>query len=311
MLKVLFLARGKSESDISVISKRQGESLTKIGCDVSYYAIAGDGLLAYFKAIPKLRKILKTSEYDVVHAHYGLTGITATLAGAKPLVVSLMGSDVKVRGLSSIIVKIFFKFFWKNVIVKSREMQILLGNNNTKVLPNGVNTEKFNAISQTDCQISLGWDTSKKHILFAANPKRKEKNFDLASKAISKLNDRNIVLHYLDNIDSDFIPIWMNAADIVLLTSLYEGSPNVIKEAMACNRVIVSTGVGDVPLLFENVDGCFLTDFSEDMASQQIRNAIEYSNQYKHSKGRKKILELGLDELTIAAQLLESYKELD
>ena len=94
-MKILFVSSGNSQNGISPIIKNQGESIVKAGIELEYFLIKGKGIKGYFKSIFTLRKHLKNNTYDIVHVHYSLSAIVASLAGAKPLIVSLMGSDVK------------------------------------------------------------------------------------------------------------------------------------------------------------------------------------------------------------------------
>lgn len=308
-MKILFVSRGKLNSNLSPIILSQGHTFERLGHTVKYYAINGIGLMAYFSSIISLRKYLNSNSFDIIHAHYGLSGIVATLAGSKPLVVSLMGSDVNSNILSKYLVKFFYHFFWRNTIAKSKSIVKNLNVEGITIIPNGVDLSKFNEMDQADCQAQLEWDSQKTHILFAADPKRSVKNFPLAENAVKNLNRNDIELHYLQNLDSNDVPVWMNAADVILLTSTSEGSPNVIKEAMACNRPIVSTKVGDVPHVVQDVDGCYLVDFDVKNASIQIERAIVYSTTNKKTKGRGRIIELKLDDNQIGQRLLQFYKE--
>ena len=126
------------------------------------------------------------------------------------------------------------------------------------IVPNGVNLSVFKPLSKIDSIHKLGWDINKTHVLFAASPTRFEKNYPLAVNAINLLNDSNIQFHHLSGVEHGEIATILNASDVVLLTSLREGSPNIVKEAMACNRPVVATKVGDVAWLFGNEPGYFL-----------------------------------------------------
>ena len=95
MMKILFISSGNSSQGISPIIHNQGESLKKNGVILEYLTIKGKGLIGYLKSIPMIRKHIKKNKYDIVHAHYSFSAFAASFAGASPLIVSLMGSDVK------------------------------------------------------------------------------------------------------------------------------------------------------------------------------------------------------------------------
>ena len=125
-MKVLFLASGNSEQGISPIIKNQGESLARLGIELEYLTITGKGIFGYLKNVWKLRSHFKSHNYDIIHAHYSLIGILASLAGMKPLLVSLMGSDVYEFRSLRFATKIFSNLIWEHTIVKTRGMKELL-----------------------------------------------------------------------------------------------------------------------------------------------------------------------------------------
>ncbi len=302
-MKVLFISSGNSESGISPIVLNQGESILNLGIEVSYFTIKGKGLLGYLKNISKIRELIKNNKFDIVHAHYSLSPFVATLSGAKPLIVSLMGSDVKAKSYYKILIKIFNKLFWKNIIVKSEDMEISLGIDNVKIIPNGVDLNIFKPLDQNDCKKQLGWDTSKKQILFAASLHRYEKNYKLAKEAFMLLNNPLVELKSLESVPNSMMHIYHNAADVVVLTSLWEGSPNVIKEAMACNRTIVATDVGDIKWLFGSTNGCFLSNFDSINMAKLLNKAITN----KEIESRNRIKELELDSINISYKIIDLY----
>lgn len=303
MMKVLFISRGNSLNGISPITLNQGESLKKNGIILEYLTIKGSGIKGYFKSIPKIRKHIKQNEYDIIHAHYSLSAFAASLAGARPLIVSLMGSDVKSKSFYKIGIKIFNVFFWNSIIVKSEDMKSTLGLKSALIIPNGVDTDKFIPINKKEALDFTKWDKNKRHVLFAANPNRYEKNYKLAQNAFELINDSSIELHSLINIKNEHMPFYINASDVVLLTSLWEGSPNVIKESMACNRPIVSTNVGDIKYMIKKIDGCYVTSFNEENIKQKIILALEFSE----VQGINRIKQLELDSNSIAKKLIAHY----
>jgi glycosyltransferase involved in cell wall biosynthesis len=309
MMRILFISSGNSENGISPIIYNQGQSLIKAGESVEYFTIKGKGLFGYFKFIPQIWKHLKQNKYDIIHAHYSLSAFAASLAGAKPLVVSLMGSDVKAKFWYKWIIYIFYKCSWSKTIVKSEEMKTALGLKKVQVIPNGVDFSVFYHMDKKHCQQSLGWDPTKTHILFPSNPKRFEKNYQLLEKSLAFIEDTEIIIHALVDVPNNKIATYLNAADLIVLTSLWEGSPNVIKEAMTCNKTIVSTNVGDVAWLFGSGSGHFITNFTPEDVANKILLALEYSEKNKETKGRDRIIDLGLDSKSIAKKIITIYKE--
>ena len=306
-MRILFVCSGNSKIFIiSPFIKSQAESLTKLGHTIDYYPVKGKGLWGYLSNITKLSKFIKKGDYDIVHSHYSFCGIVSALATKKPVVCSLMGSDVKESGLWRFIIKYFIMHKWGKTIVKSVDMKTELGIDTVEVIPNGVDLELFKPLDKNDCRKELGWDIGKKIILFAADPKRPEKNFSLAKKATETLNIQDVELKVVYPVPHKDIPIYLNATDLLLSTSLWEGSPNIVKEAMACNCPIVSTNVGDVKWLLDGVEGCFITTNDPKDVADKINKALNIKGK---TRGRDKLISLGLDSEHIAKKIIKVYEE--
>jgi len=303
-MKVLFVCSGNSEFGISPIVKAQGESLKKNRVEIECFLIKGKGIYGYLKNILPLRKYLKNNDFDVIHAHYSLSAYVASLAGAKPIVVSLMGSDVNSGIIAKLIIKIFNFIFWEKCIVKAESMKKKIGIKNSHVIPNGVDFEKFKEIDKEIAKEKINFNLQKKHIIFVANPDRYEKNFKLAKEAFNLLDDKSVELNVVCDVTHEMIPYYYYAADVLLLTSLWEGSPNVIKEAMACNCPIVSTDVGDVKEVIENTEGCYITSFESEDVAEKLKLALKFG---KRTNGRENIKHL--DSNIIAKKIIKIYEE--
>jgi len=312
-MKVLFVCSGNSKNGISSNIKNQSLSLEKYikELKIDYFAIQGRGIIGYLRNIKPLKNLLKNNNYDIIHAHYSFSAFCASLAGAKPLVVTFMGSDVKANFFNKYLIR-FFAFFyqWQNLIVKSEDMKKTLGMKKVHVIPNGVDLHMFVPMDKRKCQEQLGWDEEKKHILFPANPIRYEKNYVLALQSIKSLDDINLELHYFENVSHLQTPLWYNAADVILLTSLWEGSPNAIKEAMACNKSIVATNVGDIELLFGKEDGFYITKFNEKDCSKNIKQAFDFLHNKTNTKGRDRLIAIRQDDVSIAKRIYDLYNNI-
>ncbi len=307
-MRILFILSGNRNDKLDPLIHNQGLSLEKyINAEIDYFTIKGKGIRGYLSNVMPLRKKLKENNYDLVHAHYSFSAFTASLAGGKPLVVSLMGSDVNSSTFYRLIIRVFaILFSWKTIIVKSKEMYNLLGFKKAVVIPNGVNINKYCPMNKDECRKQLGWSNITKHILFPANPDRKEKNFGLLKGTIVRLPD--VEVHVFRNIENDETPLWYNAADAIVFTSLSEGSPNVIKEAMACNRPIASADVGDVRWLLGDVDGCYLFAYDIEDCEKKISEAISFSER-QSTTGRERLYAIGLEDNQIANRINKVYNQ--
>ncbi|HWY11250.1 MAG TPA: glycosyltransferase [Bacteroidia bacterium] len=305
-MKVLFVV--SSNKGIDPISRRQGDSLKEKGVNVIYYNVIGKGTIGYLKNVLPLRKYIKEEKPDVIHAHYYLCGILATFTLTKAhVIVSLMGSDVlSANSLVLTLIRIFSKYFWRHTIAKSEEIKKKLAVRNSTIIPNGVNLHFFKPIDKKLSQKQIGWNSDCFHILFASSPDRPEKNFALANESFInlKLAEPNVNMHFLENVGEEKIVHFFNAADLLLLTSFYEGSPNVIKEAMACNCPIVTTNVGDIQEVTKGTANVIIVPYNSEKISGAMSVILKES---KRSNGREFIKPLSSD--LIAERIIEIYKE--
>lgn len=300
--KILFVRSGNHGQ--SPITAYQGASLKKVGVDVLYFDIKGKGFFGYLHNLFRLRKCIKTAKPELIHAHYSFSGFLAALTFCgKPVVISLMGSDVKSDRKFRFLIYIFYHLFWAKTIVKSADMQHVLGLKNVMVIPNGVDLDLFFEMDKIEARKKLNWPSEERIVLFASDPNRPEKNFNLAKEAI-RLADSSIKIMYLNGVDPEQVNYYYNAADVVLLTSLWEGSPNVVKEAMACNRPIITTNVGDVSWVIGKTSGCYVTNFDATVISERIKYCLDHITK---SEGNTRILDLKLDSISIAKRILEVY----
>ncbi|MDX9694232.1 MAG: glycosyltransferase family 4 protein [Bacteroidales bacterium] len=307
-MRVLFICSGNNKTNgISPFIQSQADSLVDAGLHIDFFIITQPGIAGYFKHIFKLRRLLQNTSFDLVHAHYSLSAIVAGLAGAKPLVVSLLGSDAYIKGWMRWLTKWFYKHKWIKTIVKTSDMKARLKMDEAIVLPNGVNINNYKPIEKQVAREKIKYTSNKKLVLFLANPKRHEKNYPLALQAFKMLDNRHVELMPVYGKPSEIIPFYMNAADVLLLTSKWEGSVNVVKEAMACNLPIVSTDVGDVKENIKDINGCYIASNDPVEIAGCISKAMDFNSR---TNGRERLISLGLDSETVANKLIAIYKKL-
>lgn len=282
--KVLFVRSGNRGQH--PITQNQGDSLIDEGCDVYFYNVVGNGLLGYLKNLPDLRRVIRQINPDVIHAHYSLCAFLSSLCFCnRPIVVSLMGSDVLSSNKFFHLLIRFFSFFsWDLVIFKSYEMSQKLKIEKSVILPNGVNAKVFYSMNKKEARLKLNWNLESKIVLFASDPKRVEKNYPLFKESLEKVRSSGFPAEEkcLVNLTKSEMMLYFNAADVLVLTSFHEGSPNVIKEAMFCNCPFVSVDVGDVHQWISLTEGnAVVASNANELAAkiiQILQNNIEPEN---------------------------------
>ena len=314
----ILIVCSKNSGKIAPFITEQAESLRKLGIEVEYFTIVGKGISGYLRNYKLLQQAIKNFQPDIIHAHYGLSGLLANLQRRIPVVTTYHGSDInepKVYPFS----RLCMMLSKRNVFVltpksrsteRSTELTPSLtpkpkGDFKNAVIPCGVDINLFKPTNKKEARTSLGLDGNKKYILFAGAFDNRVKNSELAIQAVSLLNDNNIVLLELKGYSRQQVVELMNAVDSVLMTSFSEGSPQFIKEAMACNCPIVSVSVGDVPQVIESVEGCFLTTYAAEDVAEKINMVLEFG---QRTKGRERLMELKLDLESVAERVRNVYK---
>ena len=305
-MKVLFISSAKKNNSVSPFVKSQAESIQNKGVEVEFFLIKKKGLFGYLYSVFELKKVIKKGNFDLFHSHYSLSGFTASLAGCQPLVVSLLGSDVINKKIFRKMIPFFSKKYkWKKIIVKTNEMKSKLPELDIEVVPNGVDFKCFFPMKKEIARKKLNWDKNEKIILFNGHKNNYVKNYSLALEAVSLLPFTVRLVQIMDIKHSE-MNFYFNASDLLLSTSLWEGSPNVIKEAMATNTIIISTNVGDVSYLFGSSSNNFITSYD----SNEIKNKIVsiYKDKIENNASRDRLTKLNLEGAMVADQIINIYK---
>ena len=231
-----------------VFIQQQVDSLRARGhqVDVLHFRGYRSSLLYLLAAARVIWKTISTP-YDVVHAHFGLTGLASLVRWRVPLVLTLHGSDVLGKRFQRLASKIAARGARRVIAVSPEISQVIAGD----VIPCGVDMDRFVPLERSRARGQLGLSMGPRLILFPFDPARTEKRYDLARAAVDELRRRlpNAELWVVHDIANLEMPIHYAAADALLLTSDREGSSTSIKEALACNIPVVTTAVGDASIL--------------------------------------------------------------
>jgi glycosyltransferase involved in cell wall biosynthesis len=300
----------------------QVDGLRDVGVHVELLHLAReDGGRRVYRALgTKVKSLVATTEPDVLHVMYGgvMADVTTRAVGDRPVVVSFCGTDLLgTRGYGALA---DLAIRWgvvasrraarraAAIVVKSRNLFDALprtvDRSRVWILPNGVDFSRFRPMDRSECQRRLGWHEARSHVLFPAPRHRPEKRFGLAQAAIALLNEggADVELHALERVPHRDVPIWLNAAGAVLVTSSHEGSPNAVKEALACNVPVVSVDVGDVRERIAGIDGCAIADGTPPDLAAKLSRVLERG---RGIEARDQIADLSLER--VAEQLRDIY----
>jgi glycosyltransferase involved in cell wall biosynthesis len=300
---------------------RQIESLRDAGIEIEGVDMRGIPKLKYLQLLPRICRLAE--QVDIIHAHYGYCGWLAHIAllftPRKPLVMSFMGDDLlgtpinpegDLSWFSERMVSLNIRLagLVDCVIVKSQEMAAIVSPVIANVIPNGVDTESFQPMDQNVSRQAIDLPLDIKCVLFPGNPGNPRKGHALARAAIlvaERELGEPIKLLPLWGIDPSKVAVTMTACDAMLMTSLIEGSPNVVKEAMACDVPVISVSVGDVKLLLHGVNGCHVCPRDAETLGKQLARTLLTPG----CQGRNSIIARGLDLESVARQIVTEYKK--
>lgn len=322
MRVLMVIAPVPGTSEPPVWAKRQIESLDRLGVEIATYVFHNrrsfHGLIQGGCA---LRRMAQEFQADLVHVHYGAAqAFMAVLFSPRPVVVSFCGSDLfgnygpsgrktwsgrLSRGLSRI-----GALGCRRCIAKSeglkRSLWLPWVRNRCAVIPNGVDLDMFQPMSQAEARARLGWTHQDPVVLFMDRKGAWVKDPDLARAAYSeaKKTVSSLRLHVLEYEPPDKMPLFFNAADALLLTSRHEGSNNTLKEALACNLPVVATACGDTS---ERLGGVRFTYVCSRDARELGQRLSDVVTARQRSNGRQHVLQLTLDH--VAKRIKKFYEE--
>src|SRR5882724_7914480 len=304
--------------------EQQIKGLREVGLDVDVMFLdrAQRGMGVYLGLGRQIRARIANYQPDLVHVMYGgvmADEVTRAIVD-RPTVVSFCGDDLLGELLSGILRKLISRYGVmasyraarraRGIVVKSKNLKDALPDDvdrsKVRIIPNGVDLERFKPLNRDKCRKRLGWSGDRFHVLFPTNDGDPRKRPGLAKAAVEAANHSGVQaeMHQLRGVPHEEVSIWLNASDVVLLTSLHEGSPNIVKEALACNIPVVSVDVGDVRERIRGIEGCYLAvPEPGDLAAKL---------QIVHAGSRRVVSRIKMQELSlerVALQLKEFYSE--
>ncbi|WP_081212173.1 glycosyltransferase [Salegentibacter sediminis] len=300
-MKVLIVHSG-TQNKTSAYIKEQVDSLISLGLEINYFTITKKGVKGYLSHLPKLYKKINEFKPDIIHAHYGISGLFANLQRKIPVITSFHGSDVY-KSKNVVLSKIAY-YLSKETIFVSSKLKTKFGVKRGNIITCGVDMNLFKPASPLFERESI--------ILFSGSADNKVKNYPLANEGVKIFNNHFVKcdLHFrlteLKNKSRKEVVHLMNTAQLLLITSIYEGSSQVLKEAMACNCPVVTTNVGSVRDLIskESKAGIIVEPFPESIANG-IHKVL--SEDFKH--GRKELVEYEIGLGQVAQRILMLYNK--
>jgi glycosyltransferase involved in cell wall biosynthesis len=307
----------ESDPSYGCFVKAQMESLRPLGVEYDVLFINGRASRwNYLRAFPQMWGRLMARRYDLIHAHMGLAGLVARGQISLPLVVSFVGFDVAGEVQADGRVSAMGRFYQASsfllarlasaVIVKTAELKRRLRLDTAQVIPNGVDLNLFQPGDRTEARQILGLSAQKKFVLFPYDPQRPEKRFDLVEAAVAEARRTVPDLEILPvfGVPQNRVPLYMNAADMLVLASQYEGSPNSVKEAMATNLPVVTVDVGDAAEVIGQTKGCYVVPRE---AGEIAAKIVEICRQGKRTQGRGRMGRRSIE--NVARQVVEVYSK--
>lgn len=299
-----------------VFVAQQARFLRAAGAEIDVFAFRGArSPVRYLRTWRQVRERLRSAPYDLIHAQFGQSGLLG-LPKRIPLVVTFRGSDVEgIVGpdgryrwsgrLLTMLSRIVALHADQIIVVSVPLARHLPSSRDYHVIPSGLDLERFQPGSKRHAREQLGLPFDRKLVLFGGDPGLAVKRFSLARQAVERLCGRwNVELLLARGVPHESVPVYMNAADLLLLTSRHEGSPNMVKEALACNLPVASVDVGDVRDRLAHADGCVVCS---DDRPETIASAVEkILSDARPFEGRHLVRDL--DERILSRKVLDIYR---
>ena len=308
VLVVTSMSPDESYPSRGVFVRNQVASLRALGVEIEYFDWPpGSG--EFPRATRAIRRLVRQGDFDLVHAHYGLAGWCAALAGARPLVVTFHGTDVRHRVVGPLSRRLLPRLDLAAGVSgalfaeEAGRPGLPPRPGRTAVLPCGADLGRFAPAPRGAARARLGLDPGGAYLLFPAAPNRGVKRFDRAEE-VARLAGAELL--HGGQIESGAMPDWVNASNAVLVPSENEGFGMVAVEALACDVPVLATPVGIAPTLLGGLDGCLVAPFDAERWAAVARGHLERAD--PRVAGRDRAAWFAAEPM--AARALLAYREL-
>jgi glycosyltransferase involved in cell wall biosynthesis len=296
-------------------------ALREAGIEVDVYFVNGRASKLNYVGMPiGFFARIRRKHYDVIHVHHSFCGLVATMQRRIPVVWTFHEGEISGNTADALreqpIKHIAYSKRMKRYVAKKVDAIVVvaehlrgpLGRPDALWLPSGIDWKRFAPMDSAEARRQLGLADGRRYVLFPAAPSRVEKRYELARAGVERLratspDAHDVELIALDNVPHERVPLFMNASDVVLMTSSFEASPVTIREALACNVPVVSTDVGDARVVMQDIAGCRIVEADPDRIAEALRIALSGPRRVQ-SRDRMRIYALEF----VAQSLLALYE---
>ena len=307
-MKVLIVHSGNAvagNSEKYTFVREQGESLRALGIEVAYFAVVGKGAKGYLSNYRRLQMAIKEFNPDLIHAHFGLCGALCVMQSKVPVVITCHNGET-LSWYGNIITSLAIQRAAHTICVAQHIYdKLYLKPKNYTIKPCGI--EITEVMDKTIAQQKMNMPKDKINILFGGSFSNLRKNVALANAALNILNRDDINLIEMKGFSREQVTLLYNACDMLLLPTKSEGSPQVLKEAMAYNCPIVATDVADIAYLLDGVSNSYVTSFDPADVADKIQRVIESG---ERTNGRERIMQLQLTNNEVAKTIKTIYESI-
>lgn len=334
-MRVLLVHSGNGVAGLSstyTFVHEQGEALRARGVEIEYYAVVGKGIWGYLRNVRPLHRKIKAWQPDIVHAHYGLSGMLAALSTRLPVVITCHNGETLTRRGN--IFSSLGLLFARHTICVAQHIydKLFVHPKDYTILPCGIDLENLPIVPKAKAQAEMGLPKDRINILFGGAFANERKNAPLAREAIAlleggqisglvgerisglgdehvkkstlRIQPSTINLIELRGYNRHQVAMLLCGCDMLLLPTKSEGSPQVVKEAMACNCPVVATDVADIAHLLHGVKNSYATSFDPADIADKMERVIKSG---ERSDGLYRIQALRLSNPEVAETIHRIY----